>query len=186
MNSMLRWLSAVVIVAAFAPPVRAAGDISFAPGTDFRALRTFAIRDGAINSDKMEIDNRLFRQRLEASIRAALLKKGLKEIADKPDVWVTYSVSHKDVRAVERLAPTRMGGGGPGGPGGAGAIIQAGPPAAPVLYTEGVLVIDISNASNSLLWRGTQNLRAASAPRLSKQLSEDAGKLLGKYPAAKK
>jgi hypothetical protein len=184
MNSMLRWLAAVLIVAAFAPPVSAASDISFAPGTDFRALRTFSIRAGAITSDKLEIDNRLFRQRLEASIRAALLKKRLKEIADKPDISVTYSVSHKDVRAVERLGPTRMGGGGPGG-GGPGVVIQA-PPAAPVLYTEGVLVIDINNASNSLLWRGTQDLRAASAPRLSKQLSEDARKLLGKYPPARK
>lgn len=179
---MLRWLATVVIVAVLAPPVRAASDISFAAGTDFRSLRTFAIRDGRIASDKLEIDNRLFRQRLESSIRAALIKKGLKEVPDKPDLWVTYSVSDKDVRAVERVAPTRIPGAGPGG----ADVAMRGPPANPVLYTEGVLVIDVSSASNSLLWRGTLGDRASSAPKLSKQLSENARKLLAKYPPGKK
>jgi hypothetical protein len=40
--------------------------------------------------------------------------------------------------------------------------------------------------SNSLLWRGTLENRAANAPQLSKRLSEDAGKLLAKYPPGKK
>jgi hypothetical protein len=179
---MLRVLAAVVIVTASGLPVaRAESDISFAAGTDYRSLKTFAIREGSIVSDKLEINNRLFRQRLESSIRAALLKKGLKETPDKPDVWVTYSVRDKDVRGVERLGPTRMS----GGPGGPDMVIRA-PPANPVLYTEGVLVIDISNASNALLWRGTEQDRAKSAPLLSKQLSEDARKLLTKYPPGRK
>ncbi|MEO6078451.1 MAG: DUF4136 domain-containing protein [Steroidobacteraceae bacterium] len=181
MKSMLRWLLAAVIFAPLAPPVSAASDISFAAGTDFRSLRTFAIREGGIVSDKLEISNRLFRQRLHASIRAALLKKGLRETPDKPDVWVTYSVTDKDVRAVARMGQTRIRGGR-----GAPDVVLQGPPATPVLYTEGVLVIDISNASNSLLWRGTLEDRAASAPQLSKQLSEDASKLLAKYPPGRK
>jgi hypothetical protein len=182
MKSMLRWFAGVVFVAAFAPGiVRAASDVSFAAGTDFRSLTTFAIREGVIASDKLEINNRLFRQRLEASIRAALLKKGVKETTSNPQVWVTYSVRDKDVRAVERVRPTRIR----GGPASQDVVIE-GPVAYPVLYTEGVLVIDFSNASNSLLWRGTLENRAASAPQLSKQLSEDARKLLAKYPPQKK
>jgi hypothetical protein len=182
MNDMLRWPVVFMIVAVFAaPPLRAASDISFSAGTDFRALKSFAIREGSIASDKPEINNRLFRQRLESSIRAALIKKGLQEKPDKPDVWVTYSVRDKDVRAVERVAPTRMSG-GPGGPD----MVMRGPPANPVLYTEGVLVIDVSSASNALLWRGTEQDRANSTPLLSKKLSEDARKLLAKYPPAKK
>jgi hypothetical protein len=182
MKSMLRWLAGVVFVAAFAPGiVSAASDVSFAAGTDFRSLTTFAIREAVIASDKLEINNRLFRQRLEASIRAALLKKGLKEASSNPHVWVTYSVRDKDVRAVERVRPTRIR----GGPASHDVVIEA-PVAYPVLYTESVLVIDFSNASNSLLWRGTLENRAASAPQLSKQLSEDARKLLAKYPPHKK
>ena len=181
MNSMLRWLLAAVIVAPFALPVSAGSDISFAAGTDFRSLRTFAIREGSVTSDKLEINNRLFRQRLESTIRAALLKKGLKEKPDKPDVWVTYSVRDKDVRGVERSGPTRSRGGPP-----VPDVSLQGPPGNPVLYTEGVLVIDITSASNSLLWRGTLEDRVTTSPRLSKQLSEDAGKLLAKYPPGKK
>jgi hypothetical protein len=177
MNRMSFWLAAVVIVAAFAPPVGAASDISFAQGTDFRAFRTFAIRDGGIASDKLEINNRLFRQRLESSIRAALLKKGFRETSDKPDVWVTYSLRDKDVRTVERMRPTRIAG-GPAGP----EIGMQTPPANPVLYTEGMLVIDVSNASQSLLWRGSHEDRAASAPQLSKRFSDNARKLLAKFP----
>jgi hypothetical protein len=183
MNGTLRWLAAVAVFALFARSVGAETNISFAAGTDFRSLKSFTIRDGAIASDKPEINNRLFRQRLETSIRAALLKKGLTETRDKPDVWVTYSVRDKEVRAVERVAPSRMGGGGRG-PGAADVAIQ-GPVATPVIYNEGVLVIDINNASNSLLWRGTLDDRAATAPKLSKQLSEDALKLLAKYPPKK-
>jgi hypothetical protein len=184
MKRMLRWLRGMAIAAAFVPGiVSAASDVSFAAGTDFRSLSTFAIREGVIASDKLEINNRLFRQRLEASIRAALLKKGLKETSSNPQVWVTYSVRDKDVRAVERVRPTRIRGSGPTGAD--IAAIQT-PLANPVLYTEGVLVIDFSNMSNSLLWRGTLENRAASAPQLSKRLSEDAGKLLAKYPPGKK
>jgi hypothetical protein len=179
---MSRWL-VMVLAAAIAPVAWAQSDISFAAGTDFRALKTFAIRDGIIDSDKPEINNRLFRQRLESSIRAVLIKKGLREAPDKPDAWVTYSVRDKEVRAVQRLGPTRIPGArGQGGP--ADVIVQ-GPPATPVLYNEGVLVIDLSSPSNSLLWRGTQQDRASSAPKLSQQLSENARKLLAKFPPKK-
>ena len=178
---MCRWL-AIVLVAALAPVAGAQTDITFAAGTDFRSLKTFAIRDGVIDSDKPEINNRLFRQRLESSIRAALIKKGLREAPDQPDAWVTYSVRDKEVRAVQRLGPTRIPGArGQGGP----EVIVQGPQATPVLYNEGVLVIDLSSASNSLLWRGTQQDRAASAPKLSKQLSENARKLLARFPPKK-
>jgi hypothetical protein len=182
MNSRLRWL-AIVMAVALAPVAGAQSDISFAAGTDFRSLKTFAIRDGVIESDKLEINNRLFRQRLESSIRAALIKKGLREQPDKPDTWVTYTVRDKEVRAVQRLGPTRIP--GSRGQGGAPDVVIQGPPATPVLYNEGVLVIDLSNASNSLLWRGTQQDRAGSAPKLSKQLSENARKLLAKFPPKK-
>jgi len=183
-----RWPGALLFAAVFASATTWAGsDISFAPGTDFRSLRTFTLVPGDIASDKPEINNRLFRQRLESSIRAALLKKGLKEDpSGKADVSVTYSVRDKDVRAVERQGPTRIPGGRGAGGQAAPDIVVRTPVAVPKLYTEGVLVIDISNASKSLLWRGTHEDRASSSPLLSKQLSEDARKLLAGYPPKQK
>jgi len=183
----MRGLAALALAALASTPIIAGSDISFAPGTDFSTLRTFSIREGVISSDKLEINNRLFRQRLESGIRATLLKKGLRETSDKPDVWVTYSVRDKDVRAVERRGPTRLPG-GPGGRNGGGApdIVVPAPAATPRLYTEGVLVVDLVTGADSLLWRGTFEDRAASSPQLSRQLSEDARKLLAGYPPRKR
>jgi hypothetical protein len=55
----------------------------------------------------------------------------------------------------------------------------------PVLFTEGTLVIDMLNASDVLVWRGTYRDREQSGPRLSRNLSQDARKLLSKYPPKK-
>jgi hypothetical protein len=51
-----------------------------------------------------------------------------------------------------------------------------------VLYNEGTLVIDLADASTALLWRGTWRDNEASGPKLSRNLSEDARKLLARYP----
>src|SRR5690242_5851994 len=69
--------------------------VTSVPGVDFRAIKTFAIAEGtiAITYRKPEIDNRLFRQRMDAAIRAALVAKGLKEVAERPDITVTYQIT---------------------------------------------------------------------------------------------
>jgi len=165
MNGSIRSLLRLVML--FALLVPAAGtlagdrDVSYDSSVDFRAVKTFAIRSGQIDSRKAEIDNRLFRLRMEDSIRTALVRKGLREAADHADVLVTYSVQDKNVATVERHRQTA---------------------ATPELYTEGVLVIDFTNASGSLLWRGTWHDQEQSGPSLSRKLSEDAGKLLAKFP----
>lgn len=179
-HCMRRLLTALVACAALAP---AAGrtadtsDISFEPSVDFSALRTFAIRAGQISSDKPEIDNRLFRQRMENSIRTALEKKGLQEDLSRPDMWVSYSFHDRDGNAVNRQPAMRVR----GSPQARGFVIPASGPS-PVLYTEGTLVIDLTDASGSLLWRGTWRDREQSGPRLSRNLSEDARTLLSKFP----
>lgn len=155
----------------------AASDVSFDAGVDFRAIRTFAIAAGHVASAKPEIDNRLFRQRMEGSIRAALLKKGLAEVADHPHVSVTYYFQDKDVSGVARLEPIRV----PPSTVAPGFVIAGSGPR-PVLYTEGTLVIDLADASNALLWRGTWRDSEDSGPKLSRSLSENAGRLLAKFP----
>src|SRR5215207_7069811 len=118
MSPLRRLLSAAAACALFAASPASADEshVSFDAGVDFKALKTFAIRGGRFDSAKPEIDNRLFRQRMEDSIRAALAKKGLVEAASDADVVVTYHIDDKDVSAVQRLGPARVRGnrGNPG------------------------------------------------------------------------
>jgi hypothetical protein len=167
MNARRCLLLAITLGALLAPALASAddSDVSFDASVDFRALRTFAIVQGHLTTDKPEIDNRLFRQRLEDSIRATLLEKGLTEVAERPDVSVSWYFHDTDVSAVERGT-----GRGPN----------------PVLYTQGTLVIDLNNASNSLLWRGTWRDQERNGPKLSRKLSGDARKLLSRYPPKRK
>jgi hypothetical protein len=152
--------------------------VTFQAGVDFREFRSFAIADGniAVKYRKPEIDNRLFRQRMEDTIRAALVSKGLKEVADQPDITVTYQISDGDFSDVEHRPAVRV----PRTGNQEGYNIPVG--AAPVLYTEGTLIVDISNAAKTLLWRGTYRDRETKSPALSRNLSLDARKLLAKYP----
>jgi len=181
MSRLLRSLLPLLAAGAMLVPTAAGAaetfDITFEPGVDFRALRTFAIRGSRIASDKPEIDNRLFRQRMEDSIRAALKKQGLTEDTTRPDVWLTYSFDDRDVSGVDRQPARRI----PDSPQARGFVIPGSGPT-PVLYTEGTLVIDFADAAGSLLWRGTYRDRETSGPRLSRNLSEDARRLLSKFP----
>jgi len=157
------------------------GTIDFESSVDFKAIRTFALREGSIRSLKPEVDNRLFRQRMNDSIRAVLAKKGLKEVATQPDVVVTFHFSDADVSQVDRLPATRI----PDAPGMRGFVIPGSGPRQ-VLYTEGSLVIDMYDASDTLIWRGTYRDREQSGPRLSRNLSEDARRLLSRFPPRKR
>jgi hypothetical protein len=180
---MNRICSGLVVIAAMTallvPGVAGAAEgasVTFEAAVDFRAIRTFAIVDGQINANKPEINNRLFRQRMDNAIRAILTSKGLKEVTDRPDVTVTYQITDGDFSVVERRQPVRL-------PGQDRPGIQVGP--VPVLYTEGTLIVDIFNASNTLVWRGTYRDRETKTPSLSRNLSVDARKLLAKYPPRK-
>jgi len=175
---------AMFLAALLAPTVVAAADthdVSFDASVDFRALQTFAITSGQITSEKPEIDNRLFRQRMEDSIRATLLKKGLNETRDHPDVTATFHYDEKDVSGVQRSGPTRI----PDNAVARGYVIPGSGPS-PVMYTEGTLVIDLLDASGKLLWRGTWREQEQSGPKLSSKLSKDASALLGEFPPRRK
>ena len=182
MGDILRLTMALAIV--LVPAVDAAADthdVNFDASVDFKALKTFAINGGRINSAKPEIDNRLFRQRLEDSIRATLVQKGLQETPDRPDVTVTYTYEDRDVSGVERTGPVRI----PDNALARGYVIPGSGPS-PTMYTEGTLVIDILDSANSLLWHGTWRDQEQSGPTLSRKLSEDARRLLREFPPRRK
>jgi hypothetical protein len=169
------WMTGVVAAAD-------GGSISFEASVDYRALQTFSIRAGRIDSPKPEVDNRLFRQRMDDSIRTALTKKGLHEVTTNPDLVVTFHFSDADFSEVQRTQPVRV----PPIPGQQPGFVVPGLGPRPELFTEGTLVIDVFDAAGSLVWRGTWRNREWSGPTLSRKLSEDARKLLSKFPPKKR
>lgn len=185
MNSRKRRaiLSGFTLVAALACGAVSAADstINVDETANFPAIRTFAIYESRLDTRKPEVDNRLFRQRMNNSIRAALTAKGLKEVAENPDARVTFEFTDADYSLVERRPDVRMR----DAPGQPGVVIPGGP--TQNLFTEGTLTIDVfTAANNTLVWRGTWRERAESGPTLSRELSRDASKLLEKYPRLKK
>jgi hypothetical protein len=171
-------LGAALLFAGVAAAFEVDHDISFDANADFTALRTFSVGEGRTTSRffQPEIDNRLFLQRMRNSIRAALTAKGLKETADRADLAVTFQVTNADYATVGRREPLRI----PDSRAARGYVIPGGPE--PLLFTAGTLVIDLTDSSGTLVWRGTWHERERSGPKLSGKLSEDARKLLSKYP----
>jgi len=150
---------------------------------DFSRMKTFAIRESTINSQKPELNNRLFVQKLQEAIRGELTAKGLKETADRPDLFVDFSIAGMDYSIVERHPATRI----PDGPGGQRGHVVEGTGPQSVLSSEGTLVIDMTaNPSGGLVWRGMYRDEESSGPKLAKKLPRDAKKLLSEYPPKKK
>jgi hypothetical protein len=157
--------------------------VDFNANTDFSSIKTFAIREGKVNSQKPELNNRLFVQKLGEAIRAELTARGLKETADRPDLFVDFSIAGMDYSTVERQPATRI----PDGPGGQRGYVVEGTGPQPVLSSEGTLVIDMTTTQPSVLvWRGTYRDQESSGPKLAQKLPGDAKKILSGYPPKKK
>lgn len=168
-----------LLLAVLLPASGVAGDgaVTFDAARDFSRLRTFAIREGMIQSTKPEIDNRLFRQRMDDAIRMQLTRRGLEEVSTDPALVVTYAFTDADYSQVQRTPPTRI----PDTPGQRGFVVPGSGPH-PLLFTEGTLVIDVFDPIGELVWRGTWRNRERSGPKLSTSLSGNARKLLSKFP----
>lgn len=152
---------------------------------DFSKVTTFAIRPGRISSQKPELNNRLFVQKIDAAIRAAAVAKGLKEVADRPDLVIDFSVASQDYSVTGGQRGTRT----PDGPRGSGIRGEVIPGTGPIpeLFTEGTLVIDMTaGQTGALVWRGTYRDQERTGPRLARHLPEDVTQLLSKYPPGKR
>jgi hypothetical protein len=156
--------------------------IEFDATVDFSTVGTFEIRAHRINSEKPELNNRLFVQAVEDRIRATLTTKRLKEVAELPDVFVDFSVAGADYTITGGQRGTRI----PGGPGRRGGVVFPGTGPRPELFTEGTLVIDMTmRSSGRLVWRGIYRDEERSGPTLARKLPDDARKLLSEYPPGK-
>jgi hypothetical protein len=175
-------LCCALLLAGAAPAAEVSHDVTFDSNVDFHSLHTFTIGAGRTSSRffEPEIDNRLFLQRMRSSIRAALAGHGMQEASGQPDIAVSFSVVIADYASVERREPMRV----PDTATQRGFVIPGGPE--PLLFTAGTLVIDLTDASGKLLWRGTWHERQRSGPKLSSKLSDDARALLQEFPPRRK
>src|SRR5690349_21527266 len=119
--------AALALVVALGSAVALADEmnVSVDPKADFAAFRTFAFRDRKIDSDRPELDNRLFIKKLEATIRASLVARGVKEAGSGADLFVDFKLVGQDISTTVRT-PAR----------------GVGPQS--VRFTAGTLVIDMS------------------------------------------
>lgn len=146
-NQELRWrldtpnmktLAIVLLgaLSAFAQKIEIESDQT----VDFSRFKTFAIRDGRLNSKNPALNSELVRKRLDADIQRYLGAKGLAFVPTGPsDLNVRYTLGSVRKAEVEAY---------PAGWRGWGTRVVRVP------YTEGTLVIDLRDPSTkSLVWR---------------------------------
>jgi len=144
-------------------------EIESDPAVDFSKFKTFAIRDGRLNSQNPSLNNDLIRKRLEADIQKYLVAKGLTFVPSGPsDLNVRYTLGA--ARKVETdVYPAGWRGWGT-------RVVR-------VPYTEGTLVIDLRDTSTrSLAWRATAREDKSDAAKIEGKLDDMVKKSFGKYP----
>src|SRR5450432_3875511 len=113
--------------------------VEFDQAADFSRFKTFAIRDGQLNSRNPALNSELVKKRIEADITRYLTARGLEMTTGRSDLNVRYHFG--SVRKAELESY-------PAGWRGFGTRVVRVP------YTEGTLVIDLRDpSSRSLIWR---------------------------------
>jgi hypothetical protein len=136
---------------------------------DFSRFRTFAIRDGRLNSKNPSLNSDLVRKRLDADIQKYLEAKGLAFVPSGPsDLNIRYTLGSVRKAEVEAY---------PAGWRGWGTRVVRVP------YTEGTLVIDLRDPSTkSLVWRAIAREDKADAAKVEGKLDDMVKKAFEKYP----
>jgi hypothetical protein len=157
-------LSLLAASAAYAQKVT----VEFDQAADFSQYKTFAIRDGQLNSRNAALNSELVKKRIDADIERALTARGLTMVSGKSDLNVRYRFGSARKAEIERY---------PAGWRGLGTRVVRVP------YTEGTLVIDLRDpATRSLVWRGSASEEKSDASRLEGKLDDMVRKALERYP----
>jgi hypothetical protein len=134
--------------------------VDFDRHLDFSTLKTFALREGKVDSPSPELNNSLLSKRIGDAIRSELIAKGLKETVNNPDVIVDYSISG------ENFSEQRGG---------------------PISSSEGTLVIDLTKRdSRALVWRSVYRDSERNSAKLAQKLPGDVKKSFSDYPPKQK
>jgi hypothetical protein len=161
-------LASFAVAGAFAQKVT----VEFDQAADFSKYKTFAIRDGQLNSKNPALNSELIKKRIDADIERDLTARGLTMVSGKSDLNVRYRFG--SARKVQAEAY-------PAGWRGLGTRVVRVP------YTEGTLVIDLRDASTrSLVWRGIASEEKSDANKIERKLDDMVKKSLEKYPPKQK
>lgn len=147
--------------------------VEFDPAVDFSRFKTFAIRDGQLNSKNPALNSELVKKRIEAAIERDLTAKGLTMVASgKSDLNLRYHFGSARKTEVERY---------PAGWRGWGTRVVRVP------FTEGTLVMDLRDpATHSLVWRGIARENKSDATKLEGKLDDMVKKSFDKFPPKRK
>jgi hypothetical protein len=146
--------------------------VEFDQAIDFSKYKTFAIRDGQLNSRNPALNSELVKKRINADIERDLTARGLMVATGPTDLNVRYHFGSARKAELESY---------PAGWRGLGTRVVRVP------YTEGTLVIDLRDPSTrSLVWRGIASEEKRDAVKIEGKLDDMVRKALEKYPPKRK
>jgi hypothetical protein len=158
---LLTWLAAA---AALAQKIT----VEFDQAADFGKYKTFAIRDGQLNSRNPALNSELVKKQIERDIVRHLTARGLEMTSGRADLNVRYRFGSARKAEIERY---------PAGWRGLGTRVVRVP------YTEGTLVIDLRDASaRSLVWRGIASEEKSDGAKIEGKLDDMVRKAIDRYP----
>ncbi len=161
---LMTWLAA----AAWAQKIT----VEFDQAAEFGKYKTFAIRDGQLNSRNPALNSELVKKQIERDIERYLTARGLEMTAGRADLNVRYRFGSARKAEIERY---------PAGWRGLGTRVVRVP------YTEGNLVIDLRDAgARSLVWRGIASEEKSDGAKIEGKLDDMVRKALERYPPKSK
>jgi hypothetical protein len=142
--------------------------VEFDQAADFSRYKTFAIRDGQLNSRNPALNSELVRKQIDADIMRNLTARGLTMVTGPSDLNVRYRFGSARKDELEAY---------PAGWRGWGTRVVRVP------YTEGTLVIDLRDpGTRSLVWRGIASEEKSDGAKIEGKLDNMVKKALEKYP----
>ena len=145
--------------------------IEFDQAADFSRYKTFAIRDGQLNSKNPALNSELVKKQIENDIVRDLSARGLEVVTGRADLNVRYRFGSARKAELESH---------PAGWRGLGTRVVRVP------YTEGTLVIDLRDpATRSLVWRGIASEEKSDGAKIEGKLNDMVRKTVEKYPPKK-
>ena len=173
-SGLLQGLALLVLGLLFAQNARAQKiTMEFDQTIDFSKYKTFAIREGQLNSGNPALNSPLVKKQIEADIQNDLTAKGLTLVPSGPsDLNVRYTFGAARKTEIEAY---------PAGWYGFGTRYVRVP------YSEGTLVIDLRDpTTRSLVWRAIAAEEKSDATKIQGKLDDMVKKSIDKYPPKKK
>ena len=146
--------------------------VEFDQAAPFSDYKTFAIREGQLNSKNPALNSPLVKKQIEADIERDLTARGLTRVTGQADLNVRYTFGSARKTEVESY---------PAGWYGMGTRYVRVP------YAEGTLVIDFRDPrTRSLVWRAISSEEKSDASKIEGKLDDMVKKSIEKYPPKKK